>query len=133
MHDPVFPDPLNGLQPYLAFRPLWWLRLLVPNFVDPSHVVSELWGVVVFAFAFEWDIAYNNLHSTTVHAVMYVCYRLLNPLMDLAEILHSGAPHGGEGFRKKVFRFDYRAAHRVDPKCVPGASSLPQAYIYSEA
>jgi hypothetical protein len=44
----------------------------VPNLVDPGHAVSELRGVRFSRFPFEWDMAYNNLPSTTVQAVMSV-------------------------------------------------------------
>jgi hypothetical protein len=48
------------------------MRLLVPNLFVPGHVVSELRlpEVRFSGFPFEWDMAYNNLPSTTVQAVI---------------------------------------------------------------
>jgi hypothetical protein len=46
----------------------------VSNLVVPGHVFSELLGVRFSGFGFEWDMAYNNLPSTTVQAVIYYSY-----------------------------------------------------------
>jgi hypothetical protein len=46
------------------------MRQLVPNFVVPGHVVSELRGVRFSGFPVEWDMAYNNLPCTNVQAVI---------------------------------------------------------------
>jgi hypothetical protein len=39
------------------------------KFVRSGDVVSELRGVRFSGFPFEWDMAYNNLPCTTVHAL----------------------------------------------------------------
>jgi hypothetical protein len=46
------------------------MKLLTPNSVVPSHVVSEVRGVRVSGFLFEWEMASNHMPSTTVQAVI---------------------------------------------------------------
>jgi hypothetical protein len=46
------------------------MGLLVPNLVVLGHVVLEQRGVRFSGFPFEWDMAYNNLPSTTMQAVI---------------------------------------------------------------
>jgi hypothetical protein len=42
----------------------------VSNLFVPGHMVSELRGVHFSGFPFEWDMAYNNLPSTTVQEMI---------------------------------------------------------------
>jgi hypothetical protein len=45
------------------------MRILVLNLVFPGRVISKLQRVRLSGFPFEWDMAYNNLPSTTVQAM----------------------------------------------------------------
>lgn len=42
----------------------------MPNLVVPGHMVLELRGLSFAGLSLEWELAYNNLPSTTVQAVI---------------------------------------------------------------
>ena len=47
------------------------MGVVMPNLAAPSQVISEIGGVHFSGISFERSMAYNNLLSTTVQAVIW--------------------------------------------------------------